>query len=130
MRGSLHASERTSLSRASAEVHHVCCDEPGAGGNKSDNHLGDFVRGGDMDVPRTVVNESAHLVGDPAGVGDGRVDDVRGDAVAGEFERSAQSEVFLRGFSRSVRDFFGKVAAASGCEADDAAPSLGERRAS
>ena len=59
---------------------------------------------------------------DPPGVGDGRVDDVRRHAVAGELGRRTEREVDLGRLGGAVRDLFGEAVPLARGEADDPAP--------
>ncbi len=64
----------------------------------------------------------ANVVGHPAGVGDGRMDHVRRDAVVGELDGGRHRVVLLRRLGGAVRDLGREALGAARGQADDPAP--------
>src|SRR5690349_608644 len=84
------------------QMNHVAGDEARLLADEVRDDGGNLVRLGDMEVFAALRNESAYLGGDPAGVSDRRVHDVRGDAVIGELARRGHRVVLLRRLGRAV----------------------------
>src|SRR6185312_10988546 len=105
-----------------AERDHVRGDQGGGVGSEVGDDLGDLAGGGDVNEPRARCDVLADGAGDPAGVGDGRVDHVGRDPERGELEGRRHRVVFLRGLGGPVGDFLGEAEVAAGGQADDPAP--------
>src|SRR6185312_9924151 len=94
----------------------------GGVGSEVGDDLGDLAWGGDVNEPGARCDVLADGAGDPAGVGDGRVDHVGRDPERSKLEGRRHRVVFLRGLCGPIGDFLGEAEVAAGGQADDPAP--------
>ena len=113
--------EETAAPRSrSAEPNHVPGDEGRGVRRQIGDHLCHLPGRGHPPAGRP--GEGCRPRVDPAGVGDGGMDDIGGDAVASQLGGRAEREVDLGRLGGAVGDLLGEAVAVTGGEPDDAAP--------